>query len=475
MQTGVYNRKGLSRTRKIRGALSISILALSSIFLNNQRFDSIVLLLRQNIVHVISSPQSTNKDVKTVNTQKDRCTPNGDVCLYNHICYDVESEQWQSSQQIVGQPLLNNLGLNNRYEHQDDQIHQAFGKCNEKFQPVHSDEEKIKVINMDSTEDILFIDGATYHVCCFFDHFGHTLMNLVLPAFHALVKIGFVKERLNSIKYLLEDRTPFNRPDTAIRTFPFFAGSDEKVLLFNKLQDEAKVKEQRYVCFEQLVVGMYHDSLVSLGGATEGNQMEVGMLQPVKDHLTKLYPTTPESIEFALNETLISVPTNSSKPPECTITLLKRQTRTRAIVNIDETKKLIQNVFSPKFWNFQQVAFEGKSSFLSQYMTMQSTALFISVSGTGSHLSMFLPDGCVNLQVEYCKQEDYNNKFMCAVSPSLHCLTSSSEATFGKSCALAKKNNVTVDLVDLRHALQKAHDQLWTRCQIKSLEQDEVD
>lgn len=414
--------------------------------------------------HTDATVQKSSFDLQ-MNNDEDRCTENGEVCLYNHICYNIDSQQWATSKDIVGQPLMNNMGLNNRDELKEEHEHHRHSQCNEKFQPVQSNDEMIKKKNLDDKQ-IHYIDGTTYHVCCWIDHFGHTLMNMVLPAFHALTKMELQNE-FGTMKYLIENR---NRFDLTVTwdLFRFFTVDKDQVLSFSKIQNEAKSNGQSHICFKRLVVGMYHDTLIDVEiGDTEGTKMELDMLQPMKDHVAHLHPVSKEAINAALQETLLSNQTNPHSPKECTVTLLERQGSSRQIVNTDETIELIKEVFNPLYWNFQRVAFEKKdsSSHVSQYMTLQSTKVFISVSGTATHLSMFLPDGSVDLEIKYF-DEKWNNKLLCGVLPTLHCLTSDAKDMHGHNYTLAKNSDVVVDLDEFKIALLKAYDQAWTRCYV---------
>ena len=140
-------------------------------------------------------PMDLNKQemdsVSLPNLKKDKCTTKNEVCLYNHICYGIESKQWESWKEVQSkQPLLNNMGLDNRQEVAEEEDRHQYSQCNERFKPIQSkDNEAIREDKID-TANVLYIQGATYYVCCWVDHFGHILMNMVLPSFNALAKIG---------------------------------------------------------------------------------------------------------------------------------------------------------------------------------------------------------------------------------------------------------------------------------------------
>ena len=396
------------------------------------------------------------------NGPKDRCTADEDVCLYNNICYNIEVDKWETSSEVKGKPLLNNIGMNNKHEIPVGHELYAHSQCNERLQVSQSAYEKIR------EDKVHFVNGTTYHVCCWINHLGHSLMNMVIPAFHALNKIG-MKNELSSMKFLLESRIE-EKLAAPLNLFAFATGDYEKVSILSQLKQEAKESHKSHICFEKFVVGMSKDALIGVGiGDTGGvEKVEVGMLQPLKDHLDTLYPVNQKSISAALQSTLLSSPTQPTSPPDCTVTLLERKNAKRGIMNDAETIQTIKEVFDPTKWNFQRVSFESDSStFLSQYMSMKSTMLQISVSGTGSHLSMFLPDGGIDLEIKFLAR-NHNNNILCGILPNLHCLSVDPVDVFGDNKKLAKESDVLVDLVELKKALQQAHEQLSTRCRIAS-------
>ena len=80
-------------------------------------------------------------------------------------------------------------------------------------------------------------------------------------------------------------------------------------------------------------------------------------------------------------------------------------------------------------------------------------------------MSIFLPDGGIDLEIKYWQGARVNDIF-CGVSPNLHCLTTYALGANGTDFEAAKDGDVTIDVVDFKNVLQKAHDQLAMRCQI---------
>ena len=399
--------------------------------------------------------------------KEERCTSNGEVCLYRNICYDLNTELWVTQNDLGEQPLLNNMGLTNKDSIPEGNHLNVFHySCNEKFNPV-----KITT-NFTSKpyddQSVMKVQGTTYKVCSWTNHFGHILANLVVPTFHALDKIRIGD--LSLVKFLVDERnTRGKRQNLALRVFDFFSKNmnKDKVISFKDLKEEGRSKNHTSICFEKLVVGMYHDVAIHQVMASTSKtafQREIGMLQPMRNHLSNLYPASENAMKEALNTTLMSTPTRPNNPPDCTITLLERKTTLRAFTNLDETLQIIHTIFDPTTWNLQRVAFDD-APLESQYLTMQSTIMFITVSGTGSHMSIFLPDGGVDLEIKYWHTSRVNDLF-CGVSPNLHCLTTDAVGANGTDFLAAKDGDVTIDVVDFKNVLQKAYHQLAMRCQI---------
>ena len=483
---------------------------------------------KESLLHSSSTTRTSFRrhgDKKEEDT--DRCTPNGEVCLYNHICYNTNdytssrhNRRWETTnnENIDGQPLLNNIAIDHPQKGLEEDKNlpwfESYSQCNEHFQPVHSKDKRMNFFNIDTrSHQVLFVDGTTYYVCSWINHFGHILFNMITPAFHALTKIGVKEKNLGNIKFLIDEKTDEKDSRSSWKQlFSFVTGGGnqgnnndhtKRVFSLSALQIEAKSKGKRHICFEKLLVGMYNDNLLIgpgkevdiLGGKSSVHKhVEVGQLQSLRNHLHSLYPASKESVSAGIEDSFVGISsaneeddednndeddmTISPPPPECTITLLEKKQhqgmKTHGqIMNRNETLQMVKQVFEPSIWKFQSVSYEVESTpILSQYMILQSSMVHISVSDDDeSHMiAMFLPDGGFNIQLNYSPDSFHNNDAICGVIPTINCFHVDPPKEFiqNKFDDMEKEGDLMVDLKGFRVALQKAHDQLWPQCQIAS-------
>eukprot|EP00957_Ditylum_brightwellii_P184149 14026530-Ditylum_brightwellii.AAC.1 len=272
-------------------------------------------------------------------------------------------------------------------------------------------------------------------VCCWVNHFGHLLLQVMVSAIHALDKIGLGEVlKSNNINFLVDNRSKWNwgSRENVLNLFNFLRGqeSSNDVMSLEDLNTEAEQNEKANICFEKLVVGMLLDDLVNPYKGSIAPGTEPGMLQLLRDHADQLYPITKESIQSALNKTkILSSKTEddekklSSHPPphECTVTFLRRnEKKTRTISNFEDVMRVTHEVFHEDKWNIRTVSFDGPSM-EAQYLTVRSSMVLISVSGTGSHMGLFLPDGGSSIEITYAKGFPLVNRFICEVFQALSC------------------------------------------------------
>jgi len=399
------------------------------------------------------------------------CSENGEVCIYHGICFDLNSKEWEvktgtknASVFEFDPPLLNNFGLNNLQILSSNSSHFQYSSCNERFGPLKEINEEHHI----SEKDAIVTKGTTYFMCCWYpQHFGHILMNMILPSFNAFSKIGLGGDEISSMKFIIDPKTERSFPLVISSMVDFITGGlPDRVLSFPALTRKAKEEGKKRLCFERLIVGMPNDSLIGVGVGDDPTtaKHEIGMLQPMKDELRRLYPFNMEDVNLALKETL--VPSMSRLVPDrlpgCSITLLVRLgIDSRHIENQNETVGVINKVFDPNIWSLQTVTFDN-ASIKSQYFTIQNTNLFISVTGTGSHLAMFLPDGGASLEISFWNGH-INNRKLCSVIPALLCYAAPNIPKY-QTLVKAKRGSVMVDLEKFREKLLIVHEQLHERC-----------
>ncbi len=401
------------------------------------------------------------------------CNPDGSICVYRNICYSLDDELWHASGDPKNFPLLNDDNFTASHT-----LSKVKNRCNERFTPVPNG-------TFPNAEDMIFEEGPTYFVCCWVGHFGHIFVQMMVSAFHALVKMGFEDNILSgSIKYLIEYRGRDGRDlhgskETAFQVFKFLTDDGNRVQYLSDLKEKATAEGKSSFCFEQLVVGMrFTDLAYPRFKGTFAPEAEVGMLDPLRNHLDELYPSTEEAVEFALSKTqteaskrkIESLGLDYTPPRECTLTFLQRGGgRKRAITNFVDVMNATKTVFHEPKWKFQRVAFDDVR-LMKQYLTVRNTMLFVSVSGTGSHLAMFLPDDAVSIEVHYNNTLKDVNAAICHVLPKLKCLSSNShcpstepqeEDQWLERC---KDGKVQVEIESFKEAIKVAKMELSDKC-----------
>jgi len=407
------------------------------------------------IVHMEDTSTSAHHDISLAHAP--HCTVNDEgqtVCLYRDICYSIKQRIWYvpaPSEGVMGTgtlPYLTNRDPAYRSE-------PKWMKCDESFQP--------EVMSQPST-NVRTISGTTYYLCCWYNHFGHILLNMVFPTFHALAKLGLIED-LPTMNYLITDRGPRWHKMDVFQTFQFItAGNRQRVLSFENLIRRSVTQKQDAICFERLATGMLFDTLIN--GESPSNHIEVNMLQPLKNYLWETYQDhSPEDVSAALRETMIS---GQSGPKDCQISYLVRNTKLkRTIRNEDTFLKTLQSVFHEDHWNFQTIAFDD-ASLKSQYLTLQHTQIFLSVSGTGMHMATFLPDGAASVEVALMKNKEEIfsvNKGICQVIPTLHCFVCPpAESKYEDWDKAMFSGGVNVNVPELLRILVQVHAQWNDKC-----------
>mmetsp|Transcript_7873 Transcript_7873/g.11915 ORF Transcript_7873/g.11915 Transcript_7873/m.11915 type:complete len:457 (+) Transcript_7873:120-1490(+) len=429
---------------------------------------------REKIVSVLINRSGENESgQKEKSIEKDYCNDDGSICVYHNICHDTNDDLWYTlSSDLKHFPLLNDLNLT-----EPNGISKQLDKCITRFTPLsretHPDE-----------EDILYEKETTYLVCCWISHFGHVFVQMLPSSIHAVVKAGFEKLfRSDSIKFLIDYKgknvtTNHGNPRTPFDVFNFATHNPDNVVYLSELKDKAKSQSKTNVCFERLVAGMRYSSLVlpvllNLKDNLAG-QLEADTLNPLRDHLDKLYPSTEANVRLALSNTRTGTDnydiSTSLPPAECTLTFLRRVGHSRAIENFDEVMNATKTVFHEDKWNIQSVSFDGPT-LLDQYYTVRNTMLYVTVSGTGSHLAMFLPDGAASIEIHYNNTLEDVNKGICHAMPKLTCLSSMTHCPYknGPKSSIdyeCKQNDIKVNLGSFKEAIKTARKELSGRCDV---------
>jgi len=386
---------------------------------------------------------------------------NQTVCVYEDICYNNNEDNWYIGEGS-NDPMLDSIKepelllLNFKKEFVNDP---RMLTCLDEFHPIPRKEKKKSFMQM---------SGTFYYLCCWTPEFGHVLINMVFPAFHALSKL-FPQEVFSSIQYVVKETerqtTRTERGFFALYydVLEFFTGFKGKVFSFDQLIKKAREEGKEEVCFDQLAAGMFLDSLIWSRDIPEYDIKE-DLLVPMKDHVAQLYPLEHESLEKVLGETRVN---GQSGETECNIAILERKNGSRNMVNKDEVLDTIKNIYQDEKWNIQTISFDDVG-LESQYLTMQNTKLFLSVSGTGSHMAAYLPDGAASIEISVMYEEGKAksvNEELCKVIPEVTCyvcppgpnnITDWMEARFAK--------DIIVNIDELRHILYETHEELNDGC-----------
>lgn len=315
------------------------------------------------------------------------------VCQYQGACYDVMANVWQTQNSANTSPMLNDLG--NFVRASDPNAFESrHSRCNGNF---------ISVLKPERPNDYINVPGTTYNVCCWVTHFGHVLINMLIPAFHALQTFG-LQDQIPNMTYLLDLRYTYKwgSNDTIIEVFELATASRDRVLTLPDLIQKAREEKKTHVCFERFVVGMRHDTLlVGLDhpGHPAGPDATSGMLEALRDEMSRLYPRP------------------NSGQQTCRVLILDRQ-KTRVINDVGSLMRLSSSIFRGNV--LVSVDIFDYASLIAQYKQITETHVLITVAGTGSHWAIFLPEGAASIVIKASGNVDVNFN-LCMVANHVKC------------------------------------------------------
>lgn len=351
------------------------------------------------------------------------------ICTYRQICFNIDTSNWTVLYDPPEQtPTLHDL------TDQPGPRQRCRNFIVSKATPV-------------TNRSGLMVGGSTYLVCCWIGHFGHFLMNMVIPSFHALSRVGR-RPQLSSTHFLIDFR---GEGDMALleRGFGFFSGNPDNVLSLKTLAEESTRLGYTHVCFNEIVVGMLTDSLI----ATPDKKgfvrplppdASLGMLEPLRRHVFRTHRVFDGE--------------NPTKQ-KCNATIIiRRAGQGRNIVKRYLILDLVNEFFHKETWAVGVVDLQDLP-LAEQYGVIGQTSLLISASGTGSHWATFLRDGAVSIVI---KTRGYDvNENLCVVAPSVYCVSVESLP----QNASEPNSNVLVEHADMKRALVAARLRLQpTQC-----------
>jgi len=270
---------------------------------------------------------------------------------------------------------------------------------------------------------------------------------MLLPAFHALGKFG-LSDELPEMKYLLDFRFDKDTPDAVIRWFDLATASHEQVLTLQDLIQRALAENKTHVCFERFVVGMMYDSLLHYdyhhGSVISHN------LETIRNEFSRLYPRS------------------NTRQNGCRLLILDRA-ENRFIVDVGRLLRLSAKTIRGN-WSMVVEMFEH-IPLSHQYKIIAETDILITVSGTGSHWALFLPEGAVSIVI---KSHNRNvNDGICGHANHVKCFSVNSRRIEGDTAhedlrdkGWIKKKDwpVVLNYAEMKNALLGARQHLQSDC-----------
>ena len=154
--------------------------------------------------------------------------------------------------------------------------------CHDLFHP--------RVAKEHSPEKVNFVSGTSYFLCCWVNHFGHILMDMMLPSF---LSIRSFDHNISSVQIIVDNR------------FTFKWGSNSTVLkLLQNLSPTRPILDisagvhhaENFspMCFEKLIVGLGNTNFIH---PTKPENTSATDLRAFRDHLLRLHvKSTPRNI-----------------------------------------------------------------------------------------------------------------------------------------------------------------------------------
>lgn len=234
-------------------------------------------------------------------------------------------------------------------------------------------------------ECTLHIQQPVVHTCRFVSHYGHALVDNLAPAFQAMEAFVAPEER-QLVSFLLEDHTHAGALPThvfeevlelvapvvdlaeLVGAAPGASHVSSAHRAHHAVSDLARSAHGKdAVCFDHFVVGVRQVKHTWAEGAPAGGYHRM------RDHVWgRLGLTAPPA----------AMP--------CNALLVERVATYRGMVNTDEVYTAMQRVLGSSC-RVTQMDFSGPPA--SQVALLSNVTFMVSVTGTGSHQAMWLPDG----------------------------------------------------------------------------------
>lgn len=282
-----------------------------------------------------------------------------EVCVFTDfsICLLPALGTWESRYEISPIRLTNREGVYNPQRRSS--------YCYQRFEPEYN--------SLPNNSAQMHVYGNTYLACCWSNHIGHIYVDMVAPMITSVLSVGYSPAH---VKFLVDNRlkSPSSSQGTISKVLKLFSPN---VYDLKSLSSFGKLNNFSRVCFENMIVGVQNMEL----------------LHPSKQHIFE------SSLRSVRNSYLRSHLVQYDAMPlshACTV-VVEQRNHSRRILNIFDVMRSVHDIFSPG-WNVRRVTFEHLS--LPQQAALMSRAnVVVSVSGTGSHLSLFSPDRSANVVI----------------------------------------------------------------------------
>jgi hypothetical protein len=351
--------------------------------------------------------------------------PHAHCMFVQSLCMSTDvSGGWLTSSSI----LRNSSGVALSVVKMGSNIWGNWSGCDDYFAPVEAPRD------VEQPGQHMKLPGNYVFVCTWIHHFGHVLMDHLLPAFLALHSFYSSSDNVTIIVDA-KIKTAVSTPHVTYNLLSLLA----PVVWLSDLKDQALAANASKLCPERMVVGFARHGLV-------GEDTTHGAYALMRDHVYTRYNIT-------------------APPTGCVALIVQRGHKSRFITNIDDVSAAMQDFFGSAC---QVVTTRLEGDILTQVRLVATLRFLITVSGSGSHHMIWLPDGSVSIVVQHPFHGDVN-RVICAKHAGVLCLTANSTLAPGEeagpaSSPLARISaDVIVDVQYLRQLLQIGYD--WQKKQ----------
>jgi hypothetical protein len=243
------------------------------------------------------------------------------------------------------------------------------------------------------TQSAFLVPGPIYFVCCWVNHIGHIIMDMLVPAVLSVLDAGLSPSHL---QYVVDNRFtfPYGSNHTILTAIQSFTG--QQALPLKHYIDAASAAGKTAVCFTEFVAGMRRFDLLPEQPASYITRNDMVL---IREMYMRKFMTVDDVGQMIKARTLV----------------IEQRKQGRTICNLESMLSMIKKTLDTTVWNVHVLAFE-EHTLDQQFALLARTDIFISVAGTGSHLSLFLPSQSVAVVVTSRLVRNVNAR-VCRFSP----------------------------------------------------------